>query len=60
MKLKFAKQPFQTTAFSLVDDDQLTLLETQYGIGNALLIDEETMLANMRAVQKRNRLPLSE
>lgn len=56
----FIGQEKKTAAFSLVGDDQPTLLETQYGIGNALLIDDETMLANMRAVQKRNHLPLSE
>lgn len=56
----FIGQEKKTAAFSLVRDDRPTLLETQYGIGNALLIDDETMLANMRAVQKRNTLPLTD
>lgn len=56
----FLGQENKTAAFSLVSDGRPPLLETQYGIGNALLIDDETMIANMQAVQKRNRLPLAD
>lgn len=34
-----------------------TVLQTEYGVGNALCINKEALLANMRAVQKRNNLP---
>jgi len=33
-------------------DQQPTLLENQFGIGNALLIDETALFANMHEVQK--------
>ena len=75
MKLKFKSQDFQTQAvnavvdlfngqektkstFSVVDERQTSLLP-EMGQGNALYIDQETMTANMHAVQKRNNLPLT-
>ena len=75
MKLKFKSQDFQTQAvnavvdlfsgqektkstFSVVDERQTSLL-LEMGQGNALYIDQETMTANMHAVQKRNNLPLT-
>ena len=75
MKLKFKSQDFQTQAvnavvdlftgqektkstFSVVDERQTSLLP-ELGQGNALYIDQETMTANMHAVQKRNNLPLT-
>lgn len=73
MKLKFKNQNFQTDAvnavvdlfigqektqstFSVMDDRQTTFLN-ELGQGNALYIDQETLTANMHAVQKRNSLP---
>ncbi len=53
----FVGQEKKAATFSIVRGDRPTLLENQYGVGNALLIDDETMLANMQAVQKRNSLP---
>lgn len=55
----FIGQEKKTTAFSIVRDDRPTLLENQYGIGNALLIDDAAMLANLQAIQKRNTLPMT-
>ena len=76
MKLKFKSQDFQTQAvnavvdlftgqektqstFSVMDDCQTTFLN-ELGQGNALYIDQETLTANMHAVQKRNSLPLTD
>ena len=76
MKLKFKSQDFQTQAvnavvdlfigqektqstFSVMDDRQTTFLN-ELGQGNALYIDQETLAANMHAVQKRNNLPLTD
>lgn len=53
----FTGQEKKTATFSIVQGDRPTLLENQYGVGNALLIDDASMLANMQAVQKRNNLP---
>ena len=76
MKLKFKNQAFQMDAvnavvdlfagqektrstFSVMDDRQTTFLN-ELGMGNALYIDQETLAANMHAVQKRNNLPLTD
>ena len=76
MKLKFKNQNFQTDAvnavvdlfigqektqstFSVMDDRQTTFLN-ELGQGNALYIDQETLTANMHAVQKRNSPPLTD
>lgn len=56
----FIGQEKKTAAFSIIQGDRPTLLENQYGIGNALLIDGAAMLANMRTVQKRNTLPMTD
>lgn len=56
----FIGQEKKTATFSIVRDDRPTLLENQYGIGNALLIDDAAMLTNMQAIQKRNNLPMTE
>ncbi|MDE7220511.1 MAG: DEAD/DEAH box helicase family protein [Oscillospiraceae bacterium] len=71
MKLKFRQQDFQTAAVnavcSLFEGQQRTTATfgmeqsgdqiTEYGVGSALRISGEALLANMRAVQKRNNLP---
>lgn len=53
----FIGQEKKTATFSVVQGDRPTLLENQYGVGNAMLIDDSAMLANMQAIQKRNNLP---
>lgn len=59
----FAGQEKQTSTFSVVLENQLenqmSILQNEHGIGNALLIDDDSMLANMHQIQKRNSLPLS-
>ena len=76
MKLQFKDQQFQTDAVNAVADlftgqnkDTVTfsILEGQqrkafgeFGVGNAMLIEPVAMLENMNAVQRRNRLPLTD
>ena len=76
MKLKFKNQDFQTEAvnavcdlfagqeknkatFSIIEERQATMFN-ELGIGNALLLDDDTLRSNMREVQKRNNLPLTD
>ena len=75
MKLKFKNQDFQTEAvnaaadlfsgqekthgtFSVIEEKQLSLMN-DFGIGNALYIDEKTIAENMHNIQKRNKLPMT-
>ena len=75
MKLKFKNQDFQTNAvnavvdlfagqenthstFSVTNDLQVSL--NDFGVGNVLRIDRNTLAENMQAVQKRNLLPITE
>ncbi len=54
----FTGQEKKSATFSIVQNDsQFRLLQNKYGIGNALLIDDAAMLANMHDIQKRNNLP---
>lgn len=56
----FIGQERKRATFSIMaQDDQHRMVENVYGIGNALVIDDKAMLANMREIQKRNLLPLS-
>lgn len=75
MKLKFKNQDFQTDAVNAVVDlfkgqekttstfsvdiEQQQNLMNEFGVGNALLIDDKAMLTNMHSVQKRSNLPLT-
>ena len=75
MKLKFKNQDFQINAvsavvdlfagqenthstFSVTNDLQVSL--NDFGVGNILRIDRNTLAENMHTVQKRNLLPLTE
>lgn len=75
MKLKFKNQDFQTDAvnavvdlfigqekthstFSVVEENQMMLMN-DFGIGNALYIDRNTLSDNMHAIQKRNLLSMT-
>jgi type III restriction enzyme len=75
MKLKFKQQAFQTDAvtavvdlfrgqekrqdtFTIVNEQQLNL-DAGLGVGNALTIPDEQLVANMNEVQKRHSLPLT-
>lgn len=76
MKLKFKNQDFQTDAvnavvdlftgqekthstFSVVEENQMMLMN-DFGIGNALYIDRNTLSDNMHAIQKCNLLPMTD
>lgn len=50
-----------TPPFSIsMNDPQLALFQNEYGFGNKLSIEEDTLLQNMHSVQKRLGLPLTE
>lgn len=53
----FAGQERLQSSFTIQADSAHPLLENEFGVGNRLVIDNETLVANMRAVQKRNNLP---
>ncbi|MFZ5644652.1 MAG: type III restriction-modification system endonuclease [Bacillota bacterium] len=54
----FDGQQKETSIFSMEQNGgQMSLLQNDYGIGNALRISNAELLANMRKVQKRNNLP---
>lgn len=76
MKLKFKNQDFQTDAVNSVVDLFLGQEKTKgtfsvdnsgmdnflgvMGVSNSLLIDRNTLVENLHAVQRRNNLPLSD
>lgn len=76
MKLKFKTQEFQTAAVSAVCDlfngmeqSNTTFsisggiqqaLWGEFGVGNALLLDDSDILTNMKNIQKRHKLPITE
>lgn len=55
----FQGQEKRSSMFSVVQERQMSLLQNDYGYGNALLIDDETMIKNMQNVQRKNNLPLT-
>ena len=56
----FAGQEKSNMTFSIDDNGgQIKLLQNDFGFGNKLEIDNDTLLANMHAIQRRNKLPLS-
>lgn len=76
MKLKFKNQDFQTDAVNsvvdlftgmakgtnlfFVDDGAQATFTGDLGEGNAIVVDDDMLLQNMHAVQKRNNLPLTD
>lgn len=57
----FKGQEKSTASFSITSDPNMcAFMQNEYGIGNALQIDIQTLQENMHAVQKRNNLPLTE
>lgn len=53
----FEGQRRTTATFGMEQSGNQTVLQTEYGVGNALRISGKALLSNMRAVQKRNNLP---
>lgn len=60
----FAELPLLSSGFSLTSQSPSTLAFTELGVGNPAATDqaelEATTLANLRAVQERNNLPISD
>ena len=56
----FLGQEHKRSTFSVVQENQMNLLQNEFGIGNAQLIDDTQLLDNMHDVQKRNNLPLTD
>ncbi len=55
----FAGQEKSSTTFSIVEEAQTSLMQNELGVGNAMLIDDATLLKNMQAIQRRNNLQLT-
>lgn len=55
----FEGQKRQSSTFSMEFRNGQTSLEQELGISNGLYITDEQMIANMQAVQRKNRLPLT-
>lgn len=56
----FLGQEKKQATFSVVQDNQMNFLQNEYGIGNALYLDDADILTNMQEIQKKNSLPLTE
>ena len=59
----FAGQDKQTTTFSIVEEhhkqehyEQISIQVNEFGVGNAMNIQESDLLINMNKVQKQNNL----
>ncbi|MFR9592726.1 MAG: DEAD/DEAH box helicase family protein [Rikenellaceae bacterium] len=48
------------SSFTIEMESANSMLETDYGIGNKLVVDAKTVAENMHAVQRRQGLPLTE
>lgn len=56
----FAGQEKSTTTFSIDrNPEQMKLIKNDFGFGNKLEIDNDTLLSNMHSIQRRHKLPLS-
>lgn len=55
----FSGQEKSSATFSIVEEQQISILQNEFGVGNALLINDATLQSNMNAVQRRNKLPLT-
>ena len=56
----FKGQENSRATFSIEKYSKQLALESEFGIGNAIRIDRETLQKNMHAVQKRNNLPMTQ
>lgn len=56
----FAGQEKSTATFSIDSNpEQMKLIQNDFGFGNKLEIDNDTLLSNMHSIQRRHKLPLS-
>lgn len=57
----FKGQEKAGTTFSIVDNSaQFSLLQNDFGFGNKLLLDKETLVSNLKNIQKGQSLPQTE
>lgn len=57
----FKGQEKAGTTFSIVDNSaQFSLLQNDFGFGNKLLLDKETLVSNLKNIQKNQSLPQTE
>lgn len=56
----FTGQEKSSMTFSIDDNaGQIRLLQNEFGFGNRLMIDNDTLISNMHQVQRRHKLPIS-
>ena len=56
----FDGQEKSTMTFSIDNNgDQLRLIQNNFGLGNKLEIDNDTLISNMHNIQRRHKLPIS-
>jgi type III restriction enzyme len=55
----FSGQERTHSTFSVDSNNTQQSLMNEFGFGNLLLIDDNTLLSNMHEIQKRNKLPLT-
>ena len=56
----FIGQEKSSTTFSIDENStQMNLLQNDFGFGNKLMIDDDTLISNMHAIQKRHKLPIT-
>ncbi|MCQ4022356.1 MULTISPECIES: DEAD/DEAH box helicase family protein [unclassified Ruminococcus] len=56
----FSGQERTTSTFTVMQEQQISLLQNDFGVGNAQLIDDQAMLENLHGIQKRFNLPLTD
>lgn len=57
----FKGQEKANMTFSVVDNSaQASFLQNEFGFGNKLLLDEETINSNLHVIQKAHSLPLTD
>lgn len=56
----FSGQEKTTSTFTVMQEQQISLLQNDFGVGNAQLIDDQAMLENLHGIQKRFNLPLTD
>ena len=56
----FTGQDKRQSTFSVDQGAQMTMLQNDFGFGNALLLDKDTLRENMHTIQKRHNLPLTD
>lgn len=56
----FIGQEKSSNTFSIDDNaGQIRLIQNDFGFGNKLLVDDDTLIANMHNIQKRQKLPIT-